>query len=294
MKKVLFAIVFWALATTVCLAQPLSKEEYRAKHQRVTSRVGVSGVGVETLIDQWIEAWPDDPMAYLAQFSYYYDKCQSTKVIKLPQERYLGKKPLLPMKDSSGRANNFFEDIIYDDALYAKAEGAVSKAISLEPLRLDWRLVRITAMTAYEKGSPDMALMELKALADKNFSDHPKWLYEGVDKIGEEEFKALVQEYCYTFFRLGTPQAAEAFRELSEHMLKYCKDDPLYLNNLGSYYLVFKKDSKKAHKYYKQVLRKHPDDLTALQNCVLMAKNAKDAKLEKKYQDRLAKVRAGK
>ena len=292
MKKFLLTISTLALMAAAALAQSPSKEEYLAKYQRLTARVGAAGVGVETLVDQWTGAWPEDPKAYIARFSYYYNKCQSSKVIQLSQDRYLGKAPLLPLKDSSGKKNNYFEDIVYDDELFAKADDAIQKVISLEPLHLDYRLVRVTALTAYEKGSPDMALMELKKLSDKNFSEHPKWVYEGVEKVGEEEFKALMQEYCYTFFRLGTPQSAEAFRELSEHLLQYCKNDPLYLNNLGSYYLVFKKDNKKALKYYNQVLRRHPNDLTALQNCVLLARNAKDKKMEKKYQEKLAKAKA--
>ena len=44
-----------------------------------------------------------------------------------------------------------------------------------------------------------------------------------------------------------------------------------------------KKDFKKALKYYNQVLKKHPDDVTAIRNCVLLARTKKDVKLEKKY-----------
>ena len=98
-----------------------------------------------------------------------------------------------------------------------------------------------------------------------------------------------MQEYCYTFFKFASPRCYEAFRELSEKMLRYEKDDPLYLNNLGSYYLVYKKDSKSALKYYNKVLKKHPDDLTALRNCVVLARHDKNAKLEKKYLPSLIK-----
>ena len=66
-------------------------------------------------------------------------------------------------------------------------------------------------------------------------------------------------------------------------MLKYSKDDPLFLDNLGSYWLVSKKDYKKAQKYSDQVLKKHPDDATAIRNGILLARQKKDVKLEKKY-----------
>ena len=44
-----------------------------------------------------------------------------------------------------------------------------------------------------------------------------------------------------------------------------------------------KKDYKKALKYYNQVLKKHPDDVTAIRNSILLARAKKDVKLEKKY-----------
>ena len=289
MKKTLLTLLLLSLTALPALAQPLSKEEYLGRWQRLTERVGVAGVGVETLIGQWAEAWPDDVQMLLARFSFYYNKSQSAKVIQLSQERYLGRAPLLPMKDSTGAVRNYFEDTVFDDQLFGQAEEAISRAIALQPLRLDWRLVRITALTAYEKGSPDMALSELKELVDKHFQEHPAWIYEGLASVGDEEFKALMQEYCYTFFRLGTPSSAEAFKALSEELLRYCKDDPLYVNNLGSYYLVCKKEPKKALKYYNAILKKHPDDLTAIRNSILLARSTKDKRLEKKYLPLMAK-----
>ena len=282
MKKI-YLVLLLCLTAFSAMAQPLSKEEYLGRYQRLVARVGAAGVGVETLIGQWAEAWPDDVQMLLARFSFFYNKSQTAKVIQLSQERYLGRAPLLPMKDSTGAVRNYFEDTVFDDELFGRADEAISRAISLEPLRLDRRLVRITALTAYEKGSPDMALSELKALVDKHFNEHLAWVYEGLQSVGDEEFKALMQEYCYTFFRLGTPGAAEAFKALSEHLLRYCKDDPLYVNNLGSYYLVCKKEPKKALKYYNSILKKHPDDLTAIRNTILLARSTKDARLEKKY-----------
>ena len=81
----------------------------------------------------------------------------------------------------------------------------------------------------------------------------------------------------------------EAFRELSELMLRYNPDEPLFLDDIGSYYLVCQGDSKKALKYYNKVLKKHPDDLTAIQNCILLARKEKNVKLEKKYLPMLIK-----
>jgi tetratricopeptide (TPR) repeat protein len=66
-------------------------------------------------------------------------------------------------------------------------------------------------------------------------------------------------------------------------MLSFNPNQPLYLDNMGSYYLVFQKDSKKALKYYNKVLKKHPDDITAIRNCVVLARKDKNVKLEKKY-----------
>ena len=71
-------------------------------------------------------------------------------------------------------------------------------------------------------------------------------------------------------------------------MLTYCKDEPLFLDNLGSYHLV-RKEYKQARKYYDQVLKKHPSDMTALKNSILMARTMKDVKLEKKYLALMAK-----
>ena len=240
-------------------------------------------MGVETLLDKWAEEYPDDTQQLLARFSFWFTKAQTTKVIQLPQDRYLGREPLLNMKDSLGRKNNFFEDTEFDDESFGLSLEALDKAVALQPEKLDFRLLRIDALIAYEKGSPDMALSALKSLADENYKRHPAWTHESLEKVDDEVFKALVQDYCFTFFRLGTDSSAEAFKSLSEHMLTYSKDDPLFLDNLGSYWLVSKKDFKKAQKYYDQVLKKHPDDITAIRNGILLARQKKDVKLEKKY-----------
>ena len=281
MKRILTFLV--ALMLPVLLFAQTSQEDYIRRFNNLVSRVGPAGVGVETLLDKWAEEYPEDTQQLLARFSFWFNKCQTSNVIQLPQDRYLGREPLLPLTDSLGRKNNYFEDIVYEDESFGLALEALDKAIALEPRRLDFRLLRIDALTAYEKGSPDMALSALKSLADENYKQHPAWTHESLEKVDDEVFKAFVQDYCFTFFRLGTDSSAEAFKGLSEHMLTYSKDDPLFLDNLGSYWFVCKKDYKKARKYYDQVLKKHPDDVTAIRNSVLLARSDKNVKLEKKY-----------
>ena len=281
MKRILTFLA--ALALPLALLAQTPQEDYIRRYNNLISRVGASGVGVETLLDKWAEDYPDDLQQLLARFSFWFTKAQTTSVIQLPQDRYLGREPLVPMTDSLGRKNNYFEDTEYDDESFGLALEALDKAVSLNPQRLDLRMLRIDALTAYEKGSPDMALSALKALVDENYKQHPAWTHDSVETVDDEVFKAFIQDYCFTFFRLGTDSSNEAFKSLSEYMLTYSKDDPLFLDNIGSYWFVCKKDYKKAQKYYDQVLKKHPDDATAIRNGVLLARQKKDVKLEKKY-----------
>ena len=282
MKRILTLLTALALSLSL-FAQTLTQEDYARRYNNLTDRVGAGGVGVETLLDKWAADYPEDLAQLLARFSFWFTKAQTTKVIQLPQDRYLGREPLLPMTDSLGKKSNFFEDTEFDDEQFGLALEALDQAIRLNPERLDLRFLRTDALVSYEKGSPDMALASLKSLADENYRQHPAWTHESLEKVDDEIFKAFMQDYCFVFFRLGTDSAAEAFKGLSEHMLGYCKDDPLFLDNLGSYWLVSKKDYKKALKYYNQVLKKHPDDETAIRNCILLARAKKDVKLEKKY-----------
>ena len=284
-----FLTLLAALVLPLTLLAQTSQEDYVRRYNNLTSRVGASGVGVETLLDRWAEDYPDDLQQLLARFAFWFNKGQSSNVIQLSQDRYLGREPLVPMTDSLGRKNNYFEDIVYDDESFGLALEALDKAVALNPQRLDLRLLRIDALTAYEKGSPDMALASLKALVDEHYKQHPAWTHESLEKVDDEVFKALIQDYCFAFFRLGTDSSAEAFKALSEHCLTYSKDDPLFLDNIGSYWLVSKKDYKKAQKYYDQVLKKHPDDVTAIRNCLLLARTKKDVKMEKKYLAMMAK-----
>ena len=272
-----------ALLLTLSLSAQTTSEEFAARYDRLVARVGIAGAGVETLLERWEEAFPDDLKMLEGKFACYLEKSGTPKVSRLPRDRYLGREPLLAGKDSTGAALNFFEDMEYDDELFGLSQSALDRAIALAPLRLDYRLARVSALTLYEKESPDMAMQNLRALIDYHYATHPEWVYPVLDKVDDAAFNSLIQEQAYNFFRIASPQSREAFREVSELMLRHNPDDPLFLDNLGSYYLVFQKDGKKALKYYNKVLKKHPDDVTAIKNSLLVARRDRNVKLEKKY-----------
>ena len=278
------------LAGALVLSAQTTAEEYLGRWQKLSEKVGYTGLGVETLLGKWEKDFPDDPAMLEAKFLFYSNKSMSSRVIQLSQDRYLGRDPLIPFTDSLGVKKNYFEDTVFDEDLVSVSDKAIGRAIAIRPERLDYQFARINFLISYEKESPDMALVELNRLIEMTYAEKHGWVYPGIEgNVDSETFKAFMQEYCYTFFKLASPRCYEAFRELSEKMLGYEKDDPLYLNNLGSYYLVYKKDSKSALKYYNKVLKKHPDDLTALRNCVVLARHDKNAKLEKKYLPSLIK-----
>ena len=290
MKKILLTILA-VLAFLPLSAQPKpTQKEYLDRYQLLVSKLGTDGVGIETLLQRWGKDYPDDTDMLLGKFSYYLTKSQSSSIEVKDAAKYLGNAPALTLKDSLGKDVNYFQVMSYDDELFGKATQAIEKAIELNPYRLDLRLFKISSLINYEKDSPDMALAGLKALIDYNGHSHPKWEYPDVVEAGDDLFPSVMQEYCYAFFKIGTPHCFEAFKELSEKMLGYYPDNTVYMTNIGSYYLVYKHDSKAALKMYNKVLKKSPDDYTAIKNCVLLARSDKNIKLEKKYLPMLVRV----
>ena len=277
------------LLSLAALAQNTS-EDYQRRFNGIVDRFGYDGVGIETLLDSWERDIPEDPMLWQARFLWCFNRARTVSYVQLDADRYLGNDPVLPFTDSLGRRQNFFEDVSYDPDLFALAEQAVVKAIQLKPDDLALRLAKVSALLAYERESPDIAVAELGGLVDYNWISRPSWTYLG-EPVSQEDFLALVQTFCFQLFRLNTPVASEAFRGLSEKVLRYVPGHPLFMDNLGSYHFVFKNDTKTALKYYNKVLKAHPDDETALRNCLLIARRKGDAKMEKKYREKLAALK---
>jgi len=270
------AFVLPALAQT-------SQTEYYERYLLLVNRLGPAGVGVETLLERWEADYPEDENMMVAKFNYYNAKSQRAEVVGKDTPKYLGKQPVLTLKDSLGIEVRYFEEIFYDDELYVKASEAIDKVIRAFPEKLDYRFCKITSLISYEKESPDMATAALMSLIDYYYgSKGNDWTYNG-DPVDADFFKSAVQEYCYSFYTIGTPVSYNAFKTVSEKMLTYDKNDPMFLGNLGSYYFVVLGDNKNAKKYYDRVLKITPDDYGTLKNCVLMARKSGDRKSEKKY-----------
>lgn len=289
MKKIIFAAVSALLVCTVCFGQEKTSEEYKQRCNLLAGRLGITGVGIETVINHWEEDYPDDVEMLTAKFNYYFAKSQSSKVVEKNQKKFLGAEPTLTLKDSLGNPKSYFEETFYDDSLFAIASQAMDKAIRLNPRCLELRFAKITSLIAFEKESPDMALSTLKSLIDFTYTSNYVWTYGG-DLVDNGFFVDAVQEYCYSLFLTNTPVSQEGFREVSEKMLKYNPDRTEFMSNIGSYYLTVKNDTKSALKYYNKVLKYNPIDYAAIKNCVIIAKKNQDVKLEKKYLPMLANV----
>ena len=281
MKRIVILLITLCCAAYAAAAQT-SAEEYASRYSLLSSKLGPAGVGIETLLNKWEADFPQDKDMLTAKFLYYYTKAQSSSVQVLDQAKYLGTDPVISLKDSLGRDVRYFQVTEFDDEMFRQAVSALDKVIRISPDALELRMAKVSALTAYEKESPDMAAGELSALIDYNASSHPSWTYEGV-ALDSDAFCTLMQEYCYRMFKIGSPVSLEAFKKLSEKMSGYFPKNTDFINNLGTYYLVHRQDYKTALKYYNKVLKINSKDYSAIKNCLLAARKQKDVKLEKKY-----------
>lgn len=277
MKRIIILIT----ASLFALTTYAQTENYEQRYDILVSKLGYDGVGVETLLDNWEKSDSTNSKMLLGRFNYYFTKSQSGQIVSKPTKKYLGMDPLFTLKDSTGTDVFYYQEIQYDDDLYGKAIKAVDKAIGIYPEKLDFRFVKANAYIAYEKHSPDMAIAYLLSIVEESRT-RKAWLY-GEEQADPKFFSEAMLEYCYSFYSIGTPAAMDAFLVLSEKMTEVDPKNPVFINNIGTYYLVAKQDYKTALKYYTKVLKAYPEDYSAIKNCVILARKQNNEKLEKKY-----------
>lgn len=268
MKKTL--IIIMTLMCAVAAFAQSTESEFKASYERQVRNVGYAGLGVETIINKWEAAFPDNAEMFHAKFNFNYEKAQSTQVVIKDKKKYLGMDPVLTLKDSLGKDIYYFQEVVFDDDLYAEAIKAADKAISSNDLELRYILSKITALTTYEKESPDMAAAELTAFIDRYVAtkDRP-WTLDG-ERIEEAVFLQAVGEYCYSFFHTASESSYEYFFNISQKMNKLYPKEIIFINNQGAYWQAAKKDNKKALRFYKRALRLDPEDFVATSNIRLI------------------------
>lgn len=266
-----YIIIIAALAAAFSAFAQTTAEEFNEKYNRLISRLGYAGVGIETYLDKWESAFPEDGRLLEARCNYYLWKGLSTQVVPKDQSKFLGNKPIIALPDSTGKKVNYFEENFYDDELFGQAISWLEKAIELYPLDLVYRADKITCLLAYEKESPDMAVAELDNLVEQEKKSHPAWVVYG-QPVGESDFSELMSTYCVSLWNIATPQAYDAFFNLSTKLSKLYPKNSNYIDNIGSYWLVAKDNPKKAMKFYKKALKLNPDDEVAKTNIKIIEK----------------------
>ena len=279
MNRILTLIILLALAIPAA-AQSQSAERYEQRYDLLVSQFGPAGVGVETVLDNWEKVDSTSAKYLYARFSYLFTKAQTAEVISRPDKKYLGMEPMLTLTDSLGKEVHYYQVNVFDDELYGRAIKVIDRAISVHPDNLEFRFVKANAYIAYEKESPDMALPYMLDLAGRE--KERNWMYDG-QKIEQGFFPEAMQEYCYSFYTIGTPAAMSAFLALSQKLAEVYPDHLDFMNNIGSYHMLVKNDYKAALKQYGKVLKKDPSNYTAIKNSVLASRRMGNVKSEKKY-----------
>ena len=279
--KRLTLLIASVLVCAAALAQDLTAEEYLARYERLVRNVGYAGVGVETLLDRWEEAFPEDMNVPVARFNYFFSKAESTEMIAMPgQKRFMGKQPAMTLKDPEGQDVPYFEENFYDDELFGEAMRVLDQQIAAHPAELRFRYLKVSALLSYEKENPDMAATELKKMIIQQSSSHPSWTLDG-EPADDEIFQQGVGEYCYMFFQVASRDSYEYFRDISERMNKLYPKNPAFIDNIGSYWQVAMGNDKQAVKYYKKALKIDPDDYAAKRNMQIIEKKQAAQKKKK-------------
>lgn len=274
MKKILTIAAL--LVCAQCFAQTTAKE-FQEKYDRQVRNVGYDGVGVETLLDSWEKAFPEDADAKLGRFYYYLYKSQESQMVVKDRKKYLGNPPAVTLKDDQGNPVNYFEEVFFDDNCFGESQKVIDALIKKYPDALDYRCAKINSVLAYEKEDPTMATILIKDIVSINNSKHPAWTFGG-ESVSAEDFCDIIQEYCTSLYLTGTDVSYASFRDISATMSKAYPKYAGFLDNQGSYWLVSQRNYKKAISFYDKALKIDPQDQAALANKRLAEREMAKAK----------------
>lgn len=270
MKRISVLSIFVFLSFCALNAQSAG-DEFIQRYNNIVKRVGYCGIGVGTLLDNWEKADSTDLNMMLGRFNYYFALSERDTVICTYERKHLGEKPLLSMKDSTGGVRYYFSERLYDDAVFSQAIKAVDRAARADSKRLDIVVAKADALINYEKASPDLAVDYLLTVIDRNFIEKTKWKYPD-QKVDAEFFDSVIQDFCRKFYKMSQPKTFEAFYSLSSHMLKFEKNNTMFIDNVGTYWLVARNKPKTAKKFYQKALKLDPDDQVAKTNLEIIQK----------------------
>lgn len=288
MKRVLLVLMGALLALQPVSAQ-LSSAEYKEKYDRQVRAVGYAGLGVETILEHWGNVHPDDPDMLEGRFFFDLTRARSTKMLRSPKAKYMGREPVMTLKDSTGTPVYFYEEEFYADSLFACAIRHLDRAAALRPEEFLYRSHLLNALIAKEKEEPVLSVEELDALIGHDKATRPKWTFRG--QATEPEFFAdVVQDYCRLYYDIGTPKSYAAMRRISERMIKLYPARLEFQTNMGAYWRTAENNPKKALAVYKKVLAKDKDNYQAAKNGFLTARSIDDRKMQKTCLETLVRV----
>lgn len=252
MKLRLLAVAALCLATFQSALAQLSPAEYKEKYDRQVKALGYAGIGVETILDRWGSVYPDDTDMLEGRFFFDLTRSRSTKVRRSPKPRFMGKEPLMTLKDSTGAPVHFFEEEFYADSLFAAALRSLERASALKPDEFLYRAHLLNSLIAKEKEQPRLSVEELDALISYDKARSPQWTYKG-QEMTPGFFGDVVQEYCRLYLDIDTPESYEALRRISERMVKLYPARTEFPLNLASYWELAKNNPRKGAAIRKKV-----------------------------------------
>lgn len=267
MKRIVALAVCFAAMTGACFAQT----DFITAYDRQIRNVGYSGVGVETILEKWEAAEPDNVLMWEGKINFHFNKNKNNQLVVKDCQKFMGSKAVLTLKDSLGRPVRYFEETFFDEAEFAECQKIIDKAIEMFPLELMFREYKVSTLMEYEKENPELAFSEAMKLIAWNKSASPKWETYYQPSV-DGAFETTVQNFCYVLYNVGSEKSFEYFRQISAAMQKQYPKNANFICNLGSYYLVARDDPRTAIKYYAKVLKLDPENQMALTNKKLAEK----------------------